>query len=126
MTLKSNFSAGIVVEVTFEITSNDDPSDINFSLSCNSQYGEPGNRATWTKDDVLLDSDGSLDLVNASTSSYTNVLMVCGRTPGTYMCQVRGTDDQLLNSATFIVQGRSDATSKLGVKHIIIKKLLIN
>ena len=33
--------------------------------------------------------------------------MVRGRTPGTYMCQIRGSDDQLLNSATFIVQGMS-------------------
>ena len=99
------FYTGIVVEVAFEITSNDDPLDINFSLSCNSQYGEPGNRAIWTKDDVVLDNDGSLDLVNASTSLYTNVLMVRSGTPGTYMCQIRGTDDQLLNSATFIVQG---------------------
>ena len=103
-----------MVEVAFEITSSDDPSDINFSLSCNSQYGEAGNRAVWTKDDVLLDSDGSLDLVNASIFLYTNVLMVRSGTPGTYMCEIRGTADQLLNSATFIVQGRSDATSKLG------------
>ena len=99
------FYTGIVVEVTFEITSSDDPSDINFSLSCNSQYGEAGNRAVWTKDDVLLNSDGSLDLVNASISLYTNILVVRSGTSGTYVCQIRGMADQLLNSATFSVQG---------------------
>ena len=106
--IQMKFYIGIAVEVAFEIISSDDPLDINFSLSCNSQYGEPGNvnRAIWTKDDVLVDSDGSLDLVNASTFLYTNVLMVRSRAPGTYMCQIRGMADQLLNSATFIVQGR--------------------
>ena len=99
------FYAGVVVEIAFELISNDDSSDITFSLFCNSQYGEPGNRAVWTRDGILLDNVGSLNIVNASMSSYINVLMVRGRTPGTYMCQIRGSDDQLLNSATFIVQG---------------------
>ena len=103
MSLK--FYAGVVVEIAFEFISNDDSSDITFSLSCNSQYGEPGNRAVWTRDGVLLDNVDSLNIVNASISSYINVLMVHGRTPGTYTCQIRGSDDQLLNSATFIVQG---------------------
>ena len=83
------------------------PQMLVLSYCNNSQFGEPGNRAIWTRDGVLLDSASSVDLVNASTSSYTNVLMVRGRIPGTYACQIRGPDDQLLNSATFNVLGRS-------------------
>lgn len=94
-----------MVEIDYQSVSNEDSTDVSFSLSCNSQFGEPGNRAVWTRDGVLLDNISSLDLVNASTSSYTNVLIVHGRTPGTYTCQIRAPDDQLLNSANFIVQG---------------------
>ena len=94
-----------MVEIDYHFVSNEDSMNITFSPFCNSQFGEPGNRAVWTRDDVLLDNNGSLDLVNASTSSYTNVLMVRGRTPGTYMCQIRASDNRFLNSANFIVQG---------------------
>ena len=59
----------------------------------------------WTRDSFLLDNTGPLVLVDDSTFSYTNVLMVSGRTLGTYTCQIRGPDDQFLSSANFDVQG---------------------
>ena len=59
----------------------------------------------WTRDGFLLDNTGPLVLVDDSTFSYTNVLMVSGRTPGTYTCQIRGTNDQILSFANFSVQG---------------------
>ena len=59
----------------------------------------------WTRDGLLLDNTGPLVLTNASTTSYTNVLEVNNRIPGTYTCQIRGADNELLNSKDFIVRG---------------------
>ena len=78
--------------------------DINFSLACNS-IGGPANSVVWTRDGFLLDNTGPLELINASTFSYTNVIMVSSRTPGTYTCQIREQNDQVLSSANFSVQG---------------------
>ena len=45
-------------------------------------------------------------MIDASTLSYSSVLMVSGRIPGTYTCgTIRGTSDQDLSSANFSVQG---------------------
>ena len=78
--------------------------NINFSLTCNSSGG-PVSNVIWTRDGFLLDNTGPLVLTDASTFSYTNILVVGGRIPGTYTCQVRGQDDQVLSSTSISVQG---------------------
>ena len=93
-----------MVEVNFQLIANED-SDINFSLSCNSTGGTAEN-VVWTRDGFFLHNTGPLVLTDASTLSYTNVLMVNDRTPGTYTCTIRGPSGQILNSTNFIVQGK--------------------
>ena len=91
------------VQVSFQ--SSMDYNDISFSLTCNSTGGQ-ANSVVWTKDGFLLHHDtGPPVLTDASTLSYTNVLMVSGRTPGTYTCTIRGSSDQVLGSASIDVQG---------------------
>ena len=59
----------------------------------------------WMRDGLILDNTGPLVLTNASTASYTNTLDVSGRLPGTYTCQVRGSDNQILNSVDTAING---------------------
>ena len=93
-----------MVEVNFQLIANEDSKDINFSLSCNSTGGTAEN-VVWTRDGFFLHNTGPLVLTDASTLSYTNVLMVNDRTPGTYTCTIRGPSDQILSSTNFTVQG---------------------
>ena len=96
--------AGVMVQVNFQFIANKESMNIIFSLTCNSTGGQ-ANSVVWTRDGFLLHNTGPPVLTDASTLSYTNVLMVSGRTPGTYTCTIRGTSDQVLNSANFTVQG---------------------
>ena len=75
-----------------------------FSLTCNST-GTEITTVIWTKDGFLLSNAGPLVLTDSSTYSYTNVLDVNDRTVGVYTCQVRGMNDQILNSASINIQG---------------------
>ena len=93
-----------MVGVDFQFIVSEDSKDISFSLTCNSTGGQV-NSVVWTRDGFLLHNTGLLVVTDASTLSYTNVLMVSSRTPGTYTCTIRGTSDQVLNSANFTVQG---------------------
>ena len=88
----------------FQLTSEIESMEVTFSLTCNTTGG-PVSSVIWTRDGLLLDNTGPLVLTNASTASYTNVLEENNRTPGTYTCQIRGTDNQILDSKDFIVQG---------------------
>ena len=81
-----------------------DSIDISFFLTCNSSGG-PVSSVIWTRDGFLLDNTGPLVLTDASTDSYTNVLEVNSRAPGTYTCQIRGPSDHVLSSVNFSVQG---------------------
>ena len=94
----------IQVNFHFEVSENSDDI-ISFSLTCNSTSGVASG-VVWTRDGFLLDNTDPLVVTDASTLSYSSVLMVSGRTPGTYTCTIRGTSDQDLSSAIFIVQGR--------------------
>ena len=96
--------AGVLVQVDFQVVADKESVNISFSLSCNSTGGQASG-VIWTRDGFLLHTD-HLILTNASILSYTNVLIVSGRTPGTYTCTVTGTSSQVLNSANFTVQGR--------------------
>ena len=78
--------------------------DITFSLTCNSSGG-PVSSVTWTRNDSILDNTGPLVLTDTSTASYTNVLEVNSRAPGTCTCQIRGPSHQTLSSMDFNVQG---------------------
>ena len=78
--------------------------DVRFSLTCTSTGAEV-NSVVWTRDGFLLSNTGPLVLTDSSTYSYTNVLDVNDRTVGVYTCQVRGIDDQILNSASINVKG---------------------
>ena len=96
----------------FQLTSAQESVDVSFSLNCYSSGG-PVSSVAWIRDGFLLDNTGPLVLTDASTASYTNVLEVNSRAPGTYTCQIRGPSDQVLSSMDFSVQGdivqRSDA-----------------
>ena len=94
-----------MVEVDFQFIVSEDSEVISFSLTCNSTGGQ-ANSVVWTRDGFLLHHDtGPPVLTDASTLSYTNVLMVIGRTPGTYTCTIRGPSNQVLSSANFTVKG---------------------
>ena len=93
-----------MVQVNFQLIDKESM-NISFSLTCNSTGGQASS-VVWTRDGFLLDNTNPLAVTDASTLSYSSVLMVSGRTPGAYTCTVRGTSDQDLGSANFIVQGR--------------------
>ena len=79
--------------------------EVTFSLTCNTTGG-PVSSVIWTRDDLLLDNTCPLVPTNASIASYTNVLEVNNRTPGTYTCQIRGADNQILGSKDLAVDGK--------------------
>ena len=99
-------SVAMVTPLTnaFQLTSVQESAEITFYLTCNSSGG-PVNNVTWTRDGSILDNTGPLVLTDASTASYTNVLEVNSRAPGTYTCQIRGPSHQILSSIDFNVQG---------------------
>ena len=100
----NDIHAGVMVQVNFQFISDKESVNISFSLTCNSTGGQASG-VVWMRDGFLLNSTDPLAVTDASTLSYTSVLMVSGRAPGTYTCTIRGTNDQVLNSTNFIVQG---------------------
>ena len=100
----SDVHAGVMVQVNFQFISDKESVNISFSLTCNSTGGQASG-VVWTRDGFLLDNTDPLVITDAATFSYTNVLMVSGRAPGTYTCTIRGTSDQDLSSANFSIQG---------------------
>ena len=92
-----------MVQVNFQLTDKESM-NISFSLTCNSTGGVASS-VVWTRDGFLLHNTDPIVQTDASTLSYTSVLMVSGRTTGTYTCTIRGTSDQHLSSANFSVQG---------------------
>ena len=92
-----------MVQVNFQLI-DQESMNISFFLTCNSTGGVASS-VIWTRDGFLLDNTNPLVVTDASTLSYSSVLMVSGRTPGTYTCTIRGTSDQDLGSANLIVQG---------------------
>ena len=100
----SHANSIVHITISFRLTSSQDSTSISFSLTCNTTGG-PVSSVIWTRDGLLLDNTGPLVLTNASTASYTNVLEVNNRTPGTYTCQKRGADNQILGSKDFAVDG---------------------
>ena len=94
-----------MVRVNFQLI-DQESMNISFSLTCNSTGGQASG-VIWTRDDFLLHNTGPLIETDASTLSYSSVLMVSGRAPGTYTCTIRGTNNQDLSSANFTVQGMS-------------------
>jgi hypothetical protein len=92
-----------MVQVSFQFIDKESM-NISFSLTCISTGGQASG-VVWTRDGFLLQNTAPLVVTDASTLSYTSVLMVSGRTPGTCTCTIRGTSDQDLGSANFIVQG---------------------
>ena len=92
------------VTLDFQLMPYQHSNDVRFSLTCNSTGAEVSG-IIWTRDGFLLSNTGPLVLTDSSTYSYTNVLNVNGRTEGVYTCQVRGINDQVLDSATANVQG---------------------
>ena len=96
---------GAVVRIVFNsILYNEDSINGSFLLTCSFTV-ETVNGVIWTRDGLLLHNTGPLVSVNASTLSYTNVLAVRGRIPGTYICRIRGPNDQVLGSASIDVKG---------------------
>ena len=100
----SDAHAGVMVQVNFQFISDKDSVNISFSLTCNSTGGQASG-VVWTRDGFLLDNTDPLVVTDASTLSYSSILMVSSRAPGTYTCTIRGTSDQVLNSTNFVVQG---------------------
>ena len=78
--------------------------NITFSLTCNSSGG-PVQSVEWMRDGFPLDNTGPLVLTSASTASYTNTLDVSGRLPGTYTCQIRDSNNQILSSMDTDING---------------------
>ena len=95
-----------MVQVSFHFKVNESSDDIIFSLTCNSTGG-PASSVVWTRNGFLLHNTGPLIMTDAFTLSYSSILMVSARAPGTYTCTIRGTSDQVLSSANFTVQGMS-------------------
>ena len=96
-----------MVQVNFHFISDKESVNnniISFSLTCNFTGGQASG-VVWMRDSFLLNSTDPLVVTDASTLSYSSVLTVSGRAPGTYTCTIRGTNDQVLNSTNFIVQG---------------------
>ena len=93
-----------LVTISFKLVSSQESVDTAFSFTCIST-GRQVNSVVWIRGDFLLDNTDPPLLTNASTFSYTNVIMVSGRTPGRYTCQVRGPNDQVVSSADITVQG---------------------
>ena len=79
--------------------------NITFSLTCNSSGG-PVQSVEWMRDGFPLDNTGPLVLTSASTAFYTNTLDVSGRLPGTYACQIRDSNNQILSSVDTAINGR--------------------
>ena len=96
----------IIVQVSLHFKVNECSDDICFSLTCNSTGGQ-ARVVVWTRNGSFLDNTNPLIETDASTFSYSSVLMVSGRAPGTYTCTIRGTNDRDLSSASFAVQGMS-------------------
>ena len=94
---------GVKVKVSFDYAS-EKSLDVIFSLNCTSTGGS-ADSVVWTRDGFVLSNAGPIVLTNESTLSYTSVLMVSGRSPGTYTCTVRDASNQILNSTNFTVQG---------------------
>ena len=92
------------MKIRFAYISDEASMAIIFSLNCTSTGGS-ADSVVWTRDGFSLSNTGRLILTNGSTLSYTSVLVVNDRTPGTYTCTVRGASDQILNSTNFTVQG---------------------
>ena len=91
---------------SFQLTSisAQNSANVTFSLTCNSSGG-PVKSVEWMRDGFSLDNTGPLILTNSSTASYTNTLDVSGRLPGTYTCQIRGPDNQILSSMDVPING---------------------
>jgi hypothetical protein len=98
------YPTGVTVQVKFQFIADKESVNISFSLTCISTGGRASG-VVWTRDGFLLHNTNPLVVTDASTLSYTNVLVVSDRAPGTYTCSIRGTSDQVLNSANFTVQG---------------------
>ena len=106
-------------KVSFQMIPSQDFIDVSFSLTCNSSGG-PVSSVIWTRDGFLLDNTAPLVLINASTVSYTNVLVVNSRAPGTYTCQTRGPSDHVLSSVDFNVQGVTCMETECNLRLIIM------
>ena len=89
-----------MIQVNFQFMDKESM-NISFSLTCNSTGGAASS-VIWMRDGFLLDNTGPLVETNAS---YSSVLMISGRASGTYTCTIRGTSDQDLGSANYILQG---------------------
>ena len=95
-----------MVQVNFQFIDKESVNiSCSFSLTCNSTGGVASG-VVWTRDGFLLDKINPLVETDASTFFCTSVLTVSGRASGTYTCTTRGTSNQDLGSANFIVQGR--------------------
>ena len=101
----SHFS-DVIVQISLHFKVNERSNDVSFSLTCNSTGGQASG-VVWTRDGFLLDNTNPLVVTDASTLSYSSVLMVSGRAPGTYTCTIRGTNDRDLSSANLTIQGMS-------------------
>ena len=88
----------------FQLTSDIESIGVTFSLTCNTTGG-PVSSVVWTRDGSLLENTGPPVLTNISTADYTSVLEVNDGMPGIYTCQIRGTENQILSSEDFIVDG---------------------
>ena len=102
-----------IVTINFKLTSSQDSLVITFSLTCNSTGG-PVSSVTWTRDGLLLENTGPLVQTDSATASYTNILRVSSRTPGTYTCHMRGMDNQVVGAMDFTVSGNDNTKCFLG------------
>ena len=117
-------AVAMVTTSAFKLTSAQVSVDVSFSLTCNSSGG-PVSSMTWTRDGFLLDNTGPLVLTDTSTASYTNVLKVNSRAPGTYTCQIRGPSHQVLSSMDFMVQGIAPVGYRILIMSVHILQLLL-
>ena len=87
-----NFPFSGVVEITGPLQFHLQTADLPvFTLTCVSTGG-PATTVTWTRDGAILSNDANhvftKTVTHQLTATYSNVLTVTGREPGSYQCSV--------------------------------------
>ena len=107
-----NFPFSGVVEITgplqFSLQTTPTADPPVFTLTCVSTGG-PATTVTWTRNGAILSNDANhvftKTVTDQLTATYSNVLTVTGREPGSYQCSVANARTAQPATASLIVAG---------------------